>query len=251
MSPSRLLLDGEWQFSWFEAPERVPEQWLVEDLPDACPIKVPGNWQLAAAYPGRGPSRMCPSTPTSSTPFPATRPGACRESHRLLLREFTVAANWLAEGRPGSSSMEWTARFHLFCNGRWVGYSQDSRLPAEFDLTPFLQAGANRLAVLVLRWSDGSYLEDQDMWRMSGIFRSVSLLHKPARHLMDIRVTPELDACYRDARPKVELQAANGAGLSVEANLMMATSGLRPCASRLAPRPSTRKGCMTIAPSCA
>ena len=55
LSPSRLLLDGEWQFSWFEAPERVPEQWLVEDLPDACPIKVPGNWQLGAAYPGARP----------------------------------------------------------------------------------------------------------------------------------------------------------------------------------------------------
>ncbi len=73
--------------------------------------------------------------------------------------------------------------------------------------------------MLVLRWSDGSYLEDQDMWRMSGIFRSVSLLHKPARHLMDIRVTPELDACYRDGRLKIALQAANGAGLSVAACL--------------------------------
>ncbi len=112
-----------------------------------------------------------------------------------------------------------SSAFHLFCNGRWVGYSQDSRLPAEFDLTPYLQSGRNRLAVLVLRWSDGSYLEDQDMWWLSGIFRSVSLLHKPSRHLMDMRVTPELDACYRDGRLKIALQVANGAGLSVEANL--------------------------------
>ena len=57
-----------------------------------------------------------------------------------------------------------SSAFHLFCNGHWVGYSQDSRLPAEFDLTSYLHAGCNRLAVLVLRWSDGSYLEDQDMW---------------------------------------------------------------------------------------
>ncbi len=63
-----------------------------------------------------------------------------------------------------------SSAFYLWCNGQWVGYSQDSRLPAEFDLTPYLQAGSNRIAVLVLRWSDGSYLEDQDMWRMSGIF---------------------------------------------------------------------------------
>ncbi|MCR3939482.1 MULTISPECIES: beta-galactosidase [Aeromonas] len=220
LSPSRLLLDGEWQFSWFEAPERVPEQWLVEDLPDACPIKVPGNWQLAAAYPGARPVTDVPIYTNIKYPFPCDPPRVPAENPTgCYSREFTVAADWLAEGQTRIIFDGVDSAFHLFCNGRWVGYSQDSRLPAEFDLTPFLQAGANRLAVLVLRWSDGSYLEDQDMWRMSGIFRSVSLLHKPARHLMDIRVTPELDACYRDARLKVELQAANGAGLSVEANL--------------------------------
>ncbi|MFA0070238.1 sugar-binding domain-containing protein, partial [Vibrio breoganii] len=69
--------------------------------------------------------------------------------------------------------------FHLWCNGKWVGYSQDSRLPAEFDLSEYLQAGENTLAVMVLRWSDGSYLEDQDMWWLSGIFRDVTLLRKP------------------------------------------------------------------------
>ncbi|WP_170983826.1 sugar-binding domain-containing protein, partial [Escherichia coli] len=63
------------------------------------------------------------------------------------------------------------AAIKLWCNGRWVGSCQDSRLPSEFALSAFLRAGENRLAVMVLRWSDGSYLEDQDMWRMSGIFR--------------------------------------------------------------------------------
>ncbi|WP_162868220.1 sugar-binding domain-containing protein, partial [Klebsiella pneumoniae] len=64
----------------------------------------------------------------------------------------------------------------------------DSRLPSEFDLSTFLRAGENRLAVMVLRWSDGSYLEDQDMWRMSGIFRDVSLLHKPSTQISDFHV---------------------------------------------------------------
>ncbi|WP_421213827.1 beta-galactosidase [Aeromonas dhakensis] len=219
-SPSRTLLDGEWRFSFFAAPELVPELWLAQDLADACPIQVPGSWQLDAAYPGLRPVTDVPIYTNIKYPFscdpprvPAENPTGCYS------REFNVPTDWLASGQTRIIFDGVDSAFHLFCNGRWVGYSQDSRLPAEFDLTSFLCSGDNRLAVLVLRWSDGSYLEDQDMWRMSGIFRSVSLLHKPARHLMDIRVTPELDACYRDARLKIALQVANGAGLSVVANL--------------------------------
>lgn len=219
-SPSRTLLDGEWRFSFFAAPELVPELWLVEDLPDACPIKVPGNWQLDAAYPGLRPATDVPIYTNIKYPFTCDPPRVPVENPTgCYSREFSVPADWLASGQTRIIFDGVDSAFHLFCNGRWVGYSQDSRLPAEFDLTSFLCSGDNRLAVLVLRWSDGSYLEDQDMWRMSGIFRSVSLLHKPARHLMDIRVTPELDACYRDGRLKIALQAANGAGLSVAACL--------------------------------
>ncbi|MFM5255827.1 beta-galactosidase [Aeromonas hydrophila] len=219
-SPSRTLLDGEWRFSFFAAPELVPEQWLVEDLPDACAIKVPGNWQLDAAYPGLRPATDVPIYTNIKYPFPCDPPRVPAENPTgCYSRELSVPADWLASGQTRIIFDGVDSAFHLFCNGRWVGYSQDSRLPAEFDLTSFLCGGDNRLAVLVLRWSDGSYLEDQDMWRMSGIFRSVSLLHKPARHLMDIRVTPELDACYRDGRLKIALQAANGAGLSVAACL--------------------------------
>lgn len=219
-SPSRTLLDGEWRFSFFAAPERVPEQWLAQDLADSCPIQVPGNWHLAAAYPGLRPATDVPIYTNIKYPFPCDPPRVPAENPTgCYSREFNVPADWLASGQTRIIFDGVDSAFHLFCNGRWVGYSQDSRLPAEFDLTSFLCRGDNRLAVLVLRWSDGSYLEDQDMWRMSGIFRSVSLLHKPARHLMDIRVTPELDACYRDARLKIALQVANGAGLSVVANL--------------------------------
>ncbi|MFM5213860.1 beta-galactosidase [Aeromonas hydrophila] len=219
-SPSRTLLDGEWRFSFFAAPELVPEHWLVKDLPDACAIKVPGNWQLDAAYPGLRPATDVPIYTNIKYPFPCDPPRVPADNPTgCYSRDFSVPADWLASGQTRIIFDGVDSAFHLFCNGRWVGYSQDSRLPAEFDLTSFLCGGDNRLAVLVLRWSDGSYLEDQDMWRMSGIFRSVSLLHKPVRHLMDIRVTPELDACYRDGRLKIALQAANGAGLSVAANL--------------------------------
>ncbi|PPA28921.1 beta-galactosidase [Aeromonas jandaei] len=220
LSPSRRSLDGEWCFSFFAAPELVPESWLAQDLADACPITVPGNWQLDAAYPATRPLTDGPIYTNIKYPFPCDPPRVPAENPiGCYSREFELPADWLASGQSRIIFDGVSSAFHLFCNGRWVGYSQDSRLPAEFDLTPYLQAGRNRLAVLVLRWSDGSYLEDQDMWWLSGIFRSVSLLHKPARHLMDIRVTPELDACYRDGRLKIALLAANAAGLSVEANL--------------------------------
>ena len=78
--------------------------------------------------------------------------------------------------------------------GEQVGYSQDSRLPAEFDLTPYIHAGENTLAVRVYRWSDGSYLEDQDMWFLSGIFRDVYLFATPSVHIRDFWARTELDA---------------------------------------------------------
>ncbi len=83
---------------------------------------------------------------------------------------------------------------------------RDSRLPSEFDLSAFLRAGENRLAVMVLRWSDGSYLEDQDMWRMSGIFRDVSLLHKPTTQISDFQVTTRFNDDFSRAVLEAEVQ---------------------------------------------
>lgn len=96
--------------------------------------------------------------------------------------------------------------FHLWCNGRWVGYGQDSRLPSEFDLSDYLRSGENRLAVMVLRWSDGSYLEDQDMWRMSGIFRDVALLHKPTTQISDLRVNTRFNDDFSRAVLETEVR---------------------------------------------
>ncbi|MFH7127882.1 sugar-binding domain-containing protein [Klebsiella pneumoniae] len=98
-----------------------------------------------------------------------------------------------------------------------------SSLPAAFDLSPFLRPGDNRLCVMVMRWAAGSWLEDQDMWRMSGIFRSVWLLNKPQQRLCDVQLTPALDALYRDGtlqvQATVEATEAALAGLSVGVSL--------------------------------
>ena len=99
--------------------------------------------------------------------------------------------------------------FYVWVNGQEVGYSQGSRTPAEFDVTAFLRPGPNLLAVEVYRWSDGSYLEDQDMWRLSGIFRPVSLVSVPAVHLRDLRLTTRFHRGYAAARLHLEARIAN------------------------------------------
>ncbi|MGL5948920.1 MAG: glycoside hydrolase family 2 TIM barrel-domain containing protein, partial [Aeromonas sp.] len=219
-SSAKLSLDGHWQFSHFAAPELVPDSWLQRDLDAACAITVPGNWQLDSSYSAARPLTDGPIYTNVKYPFPCTPPLVPTDNPTgAYSREFDLPAAWQADGQVRISFDGVASAFYLFCNGAWVGYSQDSRLAAEFDLTPHLQSGKNRLAVLVLRWSDGSYLEDQDMWWLSGIFRSVTLLHKPSRHLSDIRLTPQLDACYRDAELAINLQTVNGQGLNVRAAL--------------------------------
>ena len=99
--------------------------------------------------------------------------------------------------------------FYVWVNGRLLGYSEDSRTPAEFDLTPHLKPGPNLLAVEVYRFSDGAFLEDQDMWRMSGIYRDVYLWSTPARHVRDFEVRTNLNPDYRDAELAVTASLAN------------------------------------------
>ena len=114
--------------------------------------------------------------------------------------------------------------FYLWLNGQAVGYSEDSMLPAEFDLTPFLRPGPNVLAAQVFRWSDGSWLEDQDTWRLSGIYRDVYLVSKPIVSIADVAVRTDLDDQYRDAtllvRPRLlAADRSHPEGWTVEAQL--------------------------------
>jgi len=180
-SPKKRSLNGEWQFALFTSPEAVPESWLTGDLPQAEAIHVPSNWQMKGYD---TPIYTNVTYPIAVNPpfVPAENPTGC---YSLT---FNIDDAWLQEGQTRIVFDGVNSAFHLWCNGRWVGYGQDSRLPSEFDLSNYLQSGENRLAVMVLRWSDGSYLEDQDMWRMSGIFRDVSLLHKPATQISDLRI---------------------------------------------------------------
>lgn len=215
-SPHRSSLDGDWQFSWRASPQAVDANWLEQDLADARAVTVPSNWQMtgddAPIYTNvRYPIETAP-------PFvPEENATGCYS------RTIELPAEWLDSGLTRIIFDGVNSAFHLWCNGNWIGYSVDSRLPAEFDLTPWLQEGENRLCVMVMRWSAGTWLEDQDMWRMSGIFRSVSVLHLPEIHLTDMQITPVLDALYRDVKLNIELAVSAPAqclsGLEVEVTL--------------------------------
>ena len=99
--------------------------------------------------------------------------------------------------------------FYVWVNGKMVGYSQNSMSPAEFDVTEFLREGRNKLAVEVYRWCDGSYLEDQDMWRLSGIFRSVELWVRPLVHIADYHVTAVPNADFSQAKVTADIAVCN------------------------------------------
>lgn len=191
-SSSLRSLSGKWKFSYFTSPYQVPEQWVTADLPEADSIPVPSNWQMLG-YDAPIYSNITYPFTTQPPHVPKENPTGC---YSLT---FNVADEDLASGHTRIIFDGVNSAFHLWCNGTWIGYSQDSRLPAEFDLSGVLQAGENRLAVMVLRWSDGSWLEDQDMWRMSGIFRDVWLLNKPTTSLADFRLRTDLNADFTRA----------------------------------------------------
>ncbi|MDM2849515.1 beta-galactosidase [Citrobacter sp. Cpo074] len=207
-------LNGQWQFAWFAAPEAVPESWLTSDLPQADIINVPSNWQIAG-YDAPIYTNVTYPIPVNPPYVPAQNPTGC---YSLT---FNVEDAWLEEGQTRIIFDGVNSAFHLWCNGRWVGYGQDSRLPSEFDLSDYLLRGENRLAVMVLRWSDGSYLEDQDMWRMSGIFRDVSLLHKPTTQIRDLRINTRFNDDFSRATLEAEVRVGGNESEDLRVTLQL------------------------------
>ena len=157
-----------------------------------CDITVPGHWQLQGfdrpVY-----TNIKYPFPCKPPVVPEANPTGCYE------RTFNLPADWKVGEEQIRVIFEGVDNaFHIWCNAEWVGYSQDSRLPAEFDLSRYLTPGENTLSVLVMRYSDGSYLEDQDMWNLSGIYRSVYIAGETAAKILDLRVNAELDEHYQN-----------------------------------------------------
>ncbi len=226
------ILNGSWRFCWYHSPGAVDESFPSMDYDDTDwdLVAVPGNWQMQGygrpiytnvRYPFPIDSRFAQAfsqmhrsgkiseraLPEEALHYPLVVPhednptGCYRTS-------FEVPATWA--GRQVFIRFEGVdSGFHLWVNGHQVGYSQGSRLPAEFNITRYLHEGSNTLAVEVYRWTDGSYLEDQDYWRLSGIYRDVMLWSVPDVHLWDFGVVTALDQDYRDAELQIQVAVRN------------------------------------------
>ena len=207
-------LNGTWKFNWVREPSLRPKDFYKKsyDVSGWDDITVPRCWQTEGygvpiytnvTYPIKvDPPRVTSEPPKRYTAYKNRNPVG---SYR---RVFTVPRGW--SGREVFLHFDGVkSAFYLWINGEKVGYSQGSMTPAEFNVTDYLQKGKNTLAVEVYRWSDGSYLEDQDMWRFSGIYRDVYLVSTPRVDLRDFFVRTDLDEDYRDARMKITAKVSS------------------------------------------
>ncbi|MBD2847865.1 DUF4981 domain-containing protein [Paenibacillus sp. IB182496] len=189
---ARLSLAGAWKFAWAQKPdERIRDFYRTDYRTDEwADMPVPSHWQLQGYdYPQYTNIRYPWSEREAIQP-----PFAPVEYNPVgsYVRHFRVPEGW--QGRPVFLNFQGVeSAFYVWLNGELVGYSEDTFTPAEFDLTPYLADGDNKLAVEVYRWCDASWLEDQDFWRLSGIFRDVYLHARPDAHLYDYKVTAEPD----------------------------------------------------------
>lgn len=214
-------LNGTWRFNYFTHLDAIDDTWRMQDLPDATTITVPGNWQLAGDY-------DVPLYSNVAYPFPVTPPIVPDENPvGAYSKTIQVDEAWLADSKETHIVFNGvSSAFYLWVNGTWIGYSEDSRLPAEFDLTPHLVAGENRIAVLVLKWSKASYFEDQDMWRLSGIFRDVELVNMPKVRLSDFAIDTQLADDLDDAVVTVRAEIDDVANQALQVRATLSWDGL-------------------------
>ncbi|MCM8709489.1 DUF4981 domain-containing protein [Clostridium sp. SYSU_GA19001] len=210
-----LCLNGMWKFSFAENPEKRIKNFYENDFDTSswAEIKVPSHWQMQGydypqytnkIYPWYGKENIKPPiAPTAYNPVGS------------YVRNFTIPEGW--EGKPVYIRFQGVeSAFYLWVNGEFVGYSEDTFTPSEFDITPYLLKGENKLAVEVYRWCDASWLEDQDFWRLSGIFRDVYLYSTPEVHIYDFSAIPDLDEIYKNATLTVKAKLINYYNKSVD-----------------------------------
>ncbi len=208
-SSNYMSLNGLWKFNWVRHAEQRPTTFFRTDFNDKGwdHIQVPALWEINdygdpiyvnVGYAWRNQFRHNPpQVPTENNHVGSYR------------KEIVLPADWKGKevfAHFGSV----TSNMYLWVNGKYVGYSEDSKLEAEFNLTKYLKPGKNLIAFQVFRWCDGSYLEDQDFFRFSGVARDCYLYARNKQRIEDIRVTPDLDAQYKDGTLHVALQLNGG-----------------------------------------
>lgn len=196
-SPFYRSLNGTWRFQAFESPAAQQSEARNfyqngYDVSDWGTIQVPGNIELQRDAQGR--PYGIPVYVNTTNEFPSNPPYAPKKFNPTgcYVTDFQIPDSWRSR-RVFIKFGAVRSAMYLYVNGSWVGYSEDSKTPAEWDITKYVHSGKNRLAVKVIRFSDGSYLECQDMWRMSGITRDVCLYSKPWVYISDYKVTASID----------------------------------------------------------
>ena len=204
-NPNYILLNGMWKFNHANTPEeRIKEFFQTNyDVSTWEEIPVPGDWQMYGYD--------YPIYTNWKYPFKADKPNLPRDFNPVgsYKRTFALPSDW----HPGEDAIYLhlggvNSCFFVWINGQYVGYSEDSKLPSEFFITHELQEGENEISVEVYKYCDGTYLEDQDMWRLSGIERDVFLFKQPDSWLFDYKVDASLQNDYQDAYLAVELSAS-------------------------------------------
>ncbi|UKK58741.1 DUF4981 domain-containing protein [Prevotella communis] len=209
-----ISLDGQWLFHWSRKPEERPADFYKEDydVSQWGKITVPGNWQLQ----GYG----TPIYVNMNYPFAKDRPSVTSEppkdwtayENRNPVGSYVTFVDVTKDMLSKNLILHFGgvhSAMYLWVNGQKVGYSQNSMSPAEFDVTKYMRAGKNKIAVEVYRWSDGSYLECQDMWRLSGIFRSVQLWVRPLVHIADYKIEAIPNADYSQFTVNAKITVCN------------------------------------------
>jgi beta-galactosidase len=221
-----LSLNGTWKFNFANTPEETPKDFFLHNFNDKAwsNISVPSNWEMQ----GFGD----PLFRNISQPFPANPPFVPREYNPTgaYRRTFELPSIW--KGQKVFLRMEKTASASfVWINGQELGYNEGAQEPAEYDVTDFLKPGKNTLAVQVLKYSDGVYLESQDYWRLAGIFDDVWLYTTPDVHLFDWHATTDLDDKYINAKLELQIDVKNYTELAksnytVKASLFNASNQL-------------------------
>ncbi|MFD1772017.1 glycoside hydrolase family 2 TIM barrel-domain containing protein [Sphingobacterium suaedae] len=197
-----LFLNGEWDFKFVFKPADAPKNFHLTDVNGWDKIQVPSNWEMKGYD--------IPIYRSAVYPFQPIDPPRIPTDYNAVgsyQRSFELPQDW--DGMNVTLHFGGvTSAYHLWINDTYAGYAEDSCLPSEFNVTPYLKKGKNRISVQVIRWSDASYLEDQDHWRMSGIHREVFLMAEPKVRIADFHWQATLDSSYQDAkfslRPKID-----------------------------------------------
>ena len=205
-SDNYMSLNGMWKFHWVkDADQRPMTDFYKVGFNDKgwATMQVPGMWEMNAY----GDPVYIDSGYAWRNQHPNNPPYVPEENNHVgtYRKEITLPSEW--KGREIMAHFgSVTSNMYLWVNGQFVGYSEDSKLEAEFNLTKYLKPGKNLIVFQVFRWCDGTYLEDQDLFRFSGVARDCYLYTRTINHIEDIRVTPDLDAQYKDATLRVDIQ---------------------------------------------